>query len=172
MPEPLSDVVRGRVATVRGEVVARDLLECPLTRDRCVYYNYAIEQWRSSRFVGVADEGFWELRERDEVITEFYLKDGDERAIIAPQRANVERAKGVRVEQHWITRTQRGQQLVICPGDIIEVTALIDYADDLYDEGRAYRQDATRYMLRAPDTRPIEIKLIERGHDRALRRVG
>lgn len=173
MPEELTDLVRGRVATVRGEVVARDLIECPLTNDKCVYYHYTIEQWRSSRVFGGPEEGFWQLRERDEAITEFYLKDGDERAIITPARAEIGRAKGILAETHPITRSQRGQQLLIRPGDIIEVTALIDVADDLFDEGRAYRQDATRWLLRAPESKPLRITLAERRPQLdALRRVG
>ena len=172
MPESLTDVVHGRVATVRGEVVARDLIECPLTNDKCVYYHYAIEQWRSSRVLGGPDEGFWQLRERDEAITEFYITDGNERAIIAPARAEISRAKGITARSYPLTRTQRGRQLLICPGDVVEVTALIDVADDLFDEGRAYRQDATRWLLRAPETKPIRITLVERARAAELRQVG
>jgi len=172
MAESLTDVVRGRIATVRGEVVARDLIECPLTADKCVYYNYTVEQWRSSQIVGIVDEGLWEMRERDEAIVEFYIKDGNERAIIAPERAKVIPGKRIPAELLRLGRKQRGQQFLIRPGDIIEVTALIDDADDLFDEGRAYREPATRWMLRAPKSREIEITLVERHAASEIKQTG
>lgn len=162
MPESLSDLVPGRVATVRGQVVARDLIDCPLSGDRCVYYNFTVEQWRKSHVAGMGDDGFWQTRERDEAIVEFYITDGDERAIIAPHRAEVDHARTIQPEQLRITNLQRGRQVLIRPGDLVEITALVDSADDLYDEGRAYRQNPTRWLLRAPDSKPLRITLVER----------
>ena len=60
------------------------------------------------------------------------------------------------------TVNRRAQQLVIRPGDTVEVTAVAEPAMDLHDESRGYRAEATRLMLRAPADDQILIRLVER----------
>lgn len=162
-PEGLDEVTPGMVTTVRGTVVPRDLMDSPLTGDRCVYYQYTVEQWRQSQVIGVGGDGFWEITQRDEAILEFYLQDGDRRAIVCPHRSRVERGRGVRdvtLDVGQIGR--RAQQLLICPGDLIEVTAQIERAQDIFDESRDYRSRADRLILQAPKDTPIVIRILGR----------
>ncbi len=166
-PQPLAldDAIDGRPITVRGQVVARDLLESPLDGELCVYYNYSIEEWRQSQIAGLPD-GYWRLTEHDEAIAEFYLHDDTGRAIVAPQRARIDRARGVRPYRVDLgMQYRRASQLVIRPGDIVEVEAIADRVDDLYDDARDYRARAHRTMLRAPDGGEIVIRVLP-GHAR------
>lgn len=146
---------------VRGVVVPRDVMQAPLTDDACVYYQYTLEQWRRSEVIGVGGDGFWEMRDRDEAIVEFYIEQDGTRVIVAPQTAKVERAKGVPVHHVDVgVINQRAQQLLIKPGDLVEVSAVVDHVNDLHDEGRTYRGSAARLMLRAPDDEEIVIRLL------------
>lgn len=165
-PEPLSELRAGVMATVRGVVVARDVMESPLNGDRCVYYSYTVEEWRESHVVGQVGEGFWRLVERDEAILEFYLQDGRDRAIVSPHRARVERGRGVSPEPIDLgSIRRRAQQLRLADGDTIEVTAMSERVDDLFDEDRAYRTSPARWILRAPRGEPIRIRLLARAPD-------
>ena len=160
--EPIAELVEGRNSIVRGKVIARDLLESPITGDTCVYYNYTIEEFRQSRIAGLPD-GFWRVTQHDEAIAEFYLHDEGGRAIIAPQDVRVDRAKGV--EPSYIDlgmQWRRATQLLIRPGDIIEVTAVGERVDDLYDDARDYRAGARTLMLRAPDDGQLVIRVLPR----------
>ncbi len=166
-PEPMAEIRPGEVTTVRGTVVARDLIESPLTGEPCVYYHYTIEEWRASHLVGTAAEGFWQVIERDEAIVEFYLQDGRDRAIVAPQRAWIERGRGVAASPVDLgMMVRRGQQLLITAGDTVEVTARVDRAHDLFDADRAYRASASRLILRAPPDDVIDIRVIARARNR------
>lgn len=160
-PEPLAEVRAGRTTLVRGKVVPRDLIVSPLTGDRCVYYQYTIEEWRQSRVNGVAGDGFWQLVDRDEAIAEFYLQDGNARAIVAPHGARVERARGVSVTSVELGALgRRAQQLLIMPNDEVEVLAQVGHADDMFDDARAYRASPTRMILHAPESGEILIRLV------------
>lgn len=162
-PEPLAEVRVGSRTTVRGTVVPRDLIESPLTGDRCVYYQYTVEEWRQSRVTGVAGDGFWQMAESDEAIAEFYIHDGETTAIVAPADAKVERGKRVAVQELDLGFNRRGQQLLILPGDEIEVTASVERAHDIFDEGRGYRADTVRVMLVAPADERLHITVTRRG---------
>ena len=158
-PEPIGELEPGTIALVRGRVVPRDLIESPLTGDRCVYYQYTVENWRRSE--AVVGDGFWQIVDHEEAIAEFYLQDDSAQAIVAPQRARVERARGVSIRSIPVgTEGQRAQQLVIRPGDEIEVVARVGHAEDLFDEGRGYRASATRLILHAPDGGEILIRVL------------
>jgi hypothetical protein len=160
LPEPIAELEVGRRVTVRGGVVARDVLYSPLTGEACVYYHYAVEEWRASRIAGVAD-GSWRPVELDEAIAEFYVQDDTGRAIVAPQRARVDRGPGVEPEAVPLGMAwRRARELLIRPGDRIEVTAIADRVDDLYDDARDYRAAAHRAMLRAPEHQTILIRLL------------
>lgn len=161
--ELLSEVEPGRVATVRGEVVPRDLIESTLTGDRCVYYQYTVEEWRQSHSAQMAMDGFWEVVERDEAIAEFYLSSAGERAIVSPTRVQVERGRQIPVAPVDLggILNRRAQQLVIRAGDVVEVTALVEVTSDLFDEGRDYRAMADRLLLTAPRQRPLQIRVLE-----------
>lgn len=151
----------GEMASVRGEVVPRDLIESPLTGDRCVYYLYTLDEWREAVAPQIAGDGFWRLIERDEAIAEFYLADVDDRVIIAPHQARVVRANGEELaEVDYGLIGRRARQLLIKPGDEIVVRGLVARADDLFDDGRGYRQSASRKMLVAPDNGRLEIKVL------------
>ena len=160
-PVGLEELEIGAEVTVSGRVVPRDLIESPLTGERCVYYLYSIDEWSPSTSPNVGGDGFWRQIERDEAITEFYLQQGGGRAIVAPHDARVERASGppmVEVDYHVIGR--RARQLLILPGDAVEVTGVVEAADDLFDDARDYRAMARRLMLRAPDNKRIDIRLL------------
>jgi hypothetical protein len=161
-PQPISEMRVGRLATVRGVVVPRDLMDSPLTGDRCVYYHYTVEQWRQSRVVGVGGDGFWEMIEQDEAILEFYVEDDTGRAIVAPERSRV--TPGRRVEQQHleIMGNRRARQVLLEPGDVIEVTAETALVDDLFDEGRSYRASPGRVLFRAPEDGDVDIRLVEK----------
>lgn len=165
LPAPLVttvDLREGELVTVRGRVVPRDLMDSPLSGARCVYYRYAIEQWRKSRVAGVGGDGFWENVERDEAILEFYLDDGHGRVIIAPENARVKRGRRIDDNPFELTIQRRAQQLLIESGDVIEVTGLVAVAEDLFDEHRGYRASATRFMLCAEPGGELVIRLIEK----------
>lgn len=163
MPEPIADLVSGRKVVVRGKVVPRDILASPVDGEPCVYYNYSVEEWRRSQIAGLP-EGFWRLTEHDEAIAEFYLQDDSGRAIIAPQDVRIDRARGVhpqRIDLGYENR--RASQLLIRPGDIVEVCAIADIVDDLYDDARDYRARARTVLLRAPEDDQTVIRLLPRG---------
>ncbi len=161
MPEPISELRAGSIATVRGVVVPREVMECPLTGESCVYYHYTVEEWRRSGVVG-AGEGLWHLADRDEAILEFYVHDDQGgRAIVAPQRARVERDRGVYVQGIDLgIPDRRAQQLLIRAGDRIEVTGVVEEVDDLFDAERHYRTSAERFILCAPAADSISIRLL------------
>jgi hypothetical protein len=162
-PEPLEDIRAGDTVLVRGVVIPRDVMQAPLTDDACVYFQYTLERWRRSEVVGVGGDGFWEIQDRDEAIVEFYIEDRGTRVIVAPHKAKVERAKGVPVQDVDVgVINQRAQQMLIKPGDYVEVSAIAEAVDDLHDEGRAYRASTARLMLRAPEDREIVIRLLPR----------
>lgn len=161
IPEPISDLRAGTTALVRGTVVPRDMISSPLTDDRCVYYQFTVEQWRQSNVAGIQGDGFWQLTQRDEAISEFYLQDGPHRVIVAPHRARVERARGVALgDVDLAVIDRRAQQLLIKPGDRIEVLARVGTAEDLYDEARDYRDSPTRLILYAPEDGEIVIRVL------------
>ncbi len=165
----IASVTEGRVVTVRGEVVARDLIDSPLAGKRCVYYRFRSEQWRQSRVAGVGGDGFWEATSSDEAIVEFYVADQSGRAIVSPANARVQRARGL--EEISTTRptvlsgAERAQELLIVPGDEITVTGEAAWVSDLFDDGRDYRQAPRRLMLRAPEGKPLQIRLLRQGPD-------
>lgn len=161
--EPIADAITGRTVTVRGAVVARDLMDSPLTAERCVYYRYTIEQWRQSRVAGVGGDGFWELSERDEAILEFYVDDDTGRAIVAPERARVVLGRGLAEETLDLGAQRRAHQMLLQPGDDIEVTGEAVRVDDLFDEARGYRSPPQRIMLRAPQREHLRIRVLARG---------
>jgi hypothetical protein len=159
--EPIAELILGRVATVRGRVVPRDVLESPLTGEPCVYYNYSVEEWRETRLTGPND-GFWRLAEHDEAIAEFYLQDDSGRAIVAPQRVRIDRSRGSRAHAVDLgISTRRASEILIRPGDVVEVSALVDRVDDLYDDARDYRARPRTHFLRAPDSGPLIIHLTD-----------
>lgn len=165
-PQPVSELGIGTIATVRGVVVPRELMSSPLLQARCVYYRYTVQQWRRSR---VGGDGFWEVIERDEAIMEFYLDDGGGRVIVSPERAHVRVGIGPGREPRAALHTvllaadRKAQELVILPGERVEVTAQVAEVDDLYDEARDYRADPRRLMLCAPGSGHLQIRVLSSG---------
>jgi hypothetical protein len=161
--EAIAELIPGRRALVRGTVVARDLIESTLTAERCVYYRYSVEAWRNTHMAGLASEGYWALTRFDEAIVEFYLQDeAGDRVIVAPQRARIERGRGVdpsHVDMGVIG--QRAQELAIRPGDVLEIQGMVARVHDLYDEDRNYREAPTRFMVCAADNDVLEIRMAE-----------
>lgn len=160
--ERVADLIPGRRALVRGTVVARDLIDSTLTGERCVYYRYAVEEWRNTHMAGLASDGYWAPTRFDEAIVEFYLQDEDgQRVIVAPENASVKRSRDVNPELVDMgILDQRAQELRIIPGDIIEVEGMVAEVSDLFDQDRDYRGNATRLMLHAPDNDSISIQLL------------
>lgn len=159
---PIASAPRGRLITVRGAVVPRDLMRSPITDDACVYYRYSIEQWRQSRVTGVGGDGFWEIVGRDEAILEFYVNDGTARAIVAPERARVHAGRRLDAQPLELDLQRRAQQLLLEPGDEIAVTGEAVEVVDLYDESRHYRGTPQRLMLRAPKGRSLDIRVLRK----------
>lgn len=160
MAEPLEEVEPGRRATVRGRVVPRDLLRSPLSGRECVYYRYTVEEWRRSTF-NLGGDGFWQLTERDEAIAEFYLLDGDRRAVVSPYYARIEPGRRVAAQPVDLgTSGRRAQELIVRPGDWIEVVGEVCRIDDLFDEGRDYRGSPNRLCLRAPEGQALLVRIL------------
>ncbi len=162
--EPIAELIPGRRALVRGTVVARDLIDSTLTAKRCVYYRYSVDEWRRSHIAGLGSEGYWALTRFDEAIVEFYLQDeAGDRVIIAPQNARIDRGRGVEpTHVDMGIMGQRGQELTICPGDVLEIQGIVATAHDLFDEDRNYRAVPTRFMICAGDDDVLQIRFAER----------
>ncbi|MEM9489990.1 MAG: hypothetical protein AAGC55_12650 [Myxococcota bacterium] len=158
--KPIAELDVGRLVTVRGTVVPRDLMDNPVTGTPCVYYSYSIQRWRQSR---VGGDVFWDITDRDEAILEFYIDDSSGRAIVAPWRARVDRTRRIAPATHELGGERRAQLLLIEPGDLIEVSAEVVSVADLYDEGRSYRERPERLMLRAPEQNTLTIRLLRKG---------
>lgn len=157
--EPIDELSPGMLATVVGRVVPRDIIECPLTGDTGVYYHFAIEEWQESHAVGLPETGFWKLVEHDEAIAELYVDDGTGRALILPERARIDRGRAVKAEIIDLgILGRRARQLLIRPGDTVEVTGTVQRIDDLHDERRDYRAPALRTALSAPPGGAIVIR--------------
>lgn len=162
LPEPLDEVEPGRTVVVRGRVVPRDLLRSPLSGAECVYYRYTVEDWRRSSIGAVGGDGFWQLADHDEAIVEFYLQDAGTRAVVSPYFARVEPRRGVAAKPVDLgIPGRRAQELLIAPGDLLEVVASVDRVDDLFDDGRDYRGSPTVLCLRAPTGRPILVRILQ-----------
>lgn len=157
-PEPIDELRIGSRAVVRGTVVPRDLIDSGLTGERCVYYHYTIEQWHQSGLVGLGGDGYWELAHRDEAIVEFYLRDETGRVIVAPHRAVVDAGRGAGRPVDVGVIGQRGQELLIRPGDLIEVEGVVERAHDIFDEGRDYREAPRCLALSAPEGEELSIR--------------
>ncbi len=162
--EKVAELVVGRRALVRGRVIPRDFIDSTLTGERCVYYRYSVDDWRTSHVAGLANEGHWAMVRSDEAIVEFYLQDEDgNHVIIAPQHARVRQSAQVSPKAIDMGIVgQRAQELVICTGDIIEVTGHVAVVEDLYKQDRDYRANATIPMLHATKSDPLLIKIIEK----------
>src|SRR5690606_30647665 len=141
--------------------VPRDLIRSPLSGSECVYYRYTVEEWRRSTVGALGGDGFWQLTDRDEAIAEFYLQDGDHRALVAPFSARVEPRRGVTPRRVDLgARDRRARELVRAPGDWIEVVGEVDRVDDLFDDGRDYRGSPTRLCLRAPTGKQLLVRIL------------
>ena len=165
-PEPLGTVRGpwGKRLVVRGRVVARELIESPLTAQRCVYYRYLVEEWRrasvSLQSIGPGTGGLWHPTETDEAIAEFYVDDGTGRALVEPARALVETAGPLLAEPVEMPADHRASEVRIEPGDTVEVRGVVDEIEDMLDGERGYRDLPTRMALRAADGGKIRIRLV------------
>jgi hypothetical protein len=161
--EPIRDLRDrlGERVTVRGCVVARDLVASPLSGERCVYYGYLVEEWRATP-ISMGGGGMWVIVERDEAICEFYVEDASGRALVIPERAAVEPGRGVRPLPVDVPAGQRGSELRIKHGDLVEIVGVAGEAADVLDGERGYREDATRAVVAAPaeDEGTLRIRLL------------
>ena len=158
--EPIADVRAGRPATVLGRVLPRDVIDSPLSGERCVWYRWTVREWRRSIVDG---GGFWVTIDDEEAIAEFYVQDETGRAIVHPERAVVDLGRSgtatpVTVEQMH----RRGAESRLGVGDLVEISGFAEKVDDLLDEGRGYRENAARILLRAPDGGVLTIRLVEK----------
>jgi len=164
LPSSLDEARPGRRAVVRGRVVPRDILRSPLSGAECVYYRYSVENWRRPTVGTVAGDGFWELVDRDEAIAEFYLQDGSARALISPYFARVEPGRAARARPVDLgVAGRRAQELLIAPGDLVEVIGRVDRVDDLFNDGRDYRESPTTLCLAAPPGESILVRILQTG---------
>ena len=171
-PVAIAQAPKGRVITVRGVAVPRDLLDSPLSGTPCVYYRYSVEEWRKSRLLGAgASAGFWQLAEHDEAIVEFYVDDGTARAIVAPGDARIRAPRRLDNAATDAARPgaglalgleRRARELLIEPGDELTVTGHAVDVADLFDEGRSYRAAPQRLMLRAPAAATLDIRILRK----------
>ena len=150
----------GARVLVRGRVVPRELIESPLSGERCVYYRYLVEEWRASSVPMGASGGLWVAVERDEAICEFDLEDASGRALIAVEetRVDVEHAGDAFAVE--VPQGQRASEVRIAPGDVVEVHGAAGEIADVLDESRGYRDDATRGVVRAIEGGSLRIRVI------------
>ena len=157
--ESVATLMRGRRATVRGRVVARDLLESPVHGVRCVYYRTLIEEWRASSVIGpIGGGGFWTVIEQDEAIAEFSIQDESGRALVAPERARVN--TGAAFAPKALGGGRRAAEQVIRDGDLVEIEGLVEEVDDLLDEGLGYRAPRKAPVLRAPEGGVLRVRVV------------
>jgi hypothetical protein len=150
--------VTGRRVRLRGHVVPRDTMQSPLTGTSCVYYHYVVETWSRST-------GTWLVVEQDEAICEFYLRDASGRAVVSPHHARVETRASVKSELVPVPEGRpggRARERRIHAGDLVEVHGVLEQAEDLFDEGRGYREDMVRLLVRAEDGGSLRIRLVSR----------
>jgi hypothetical protein len=150
----------GARVLVRGRVVPRELIESPLSGERCVYYRYLVEEWRASAVPMGTGGGLWIAVERDEAICEFYLEDDSGRALIAVEEARVEVAHAGAAERVEVPQGQRASEVRIGAGDVVEVHGVAGEVADVLDESRGYREDATRGLVRAVEDGSLRIRVI------------
>ena len=162
-PEPRSLVTAdiGDELVVRGRILPRDLIESPLSGERCVYYSYTVDVWQEA-VQGLGGDGHWRNVERDEAITEFYLQTDDERVIVAPASAEVTRSTGPKMRDvPYTVIGRRAGEMLLVSGNEVEIRGVLAAADDLYDDARDYRASPRRLMLTAPDEGTLSIRLLK-----------
>lgn len=165
-PESLGEVrgQSGRTLLARGRVVARESLASPLTERRCVYYRYLVEEWKRSTVaipgMGIGGGGLWHVSDRDEAITEFYVDDGTGRALVEPAGAEVDFDATSGPRPVPMPEGRRASELLIEPGDWVEVLGVLDEVEDVFDGERGYRAEATRVTLRAGEGETLRIRLV------------
>jgi hypothetical protein len=157
--ESIAEVSSGRRVVIRGRVVARDLIESPLTEKRCVYYRYLVEQWKRDSLALLGTTGMWQLVDTDEAIAEFYVEDGSGRALVIPEHASVDLPPGQRVD---LGDGQRAQEARFGEGDEVEIEAIAHDGEDLLDEGRGYRERTARLILRVSEGDVLRIRVLRR----------
>jgi hypothetical protein len=150
---------RGAPVVVRGRVVPRDLIDSPLSGERCVYYRYLVEEWRAASAIpeALGGGGLWFAVEGDEAICEFYVEDPSGRALVLPARADVEIGREARHTVD-VPRGQRASEVRLAPGDLVEIRGVAGEIADLLDDRRGYREDASRGLVRAADGGRLRIR--------------
>jgi hypothetical protein len=158
--EPIADVRAGRPATVLGRVLPRDVIDSPLSGERCVWYRWTVREWRRSIVDG---GGFWVTIDDEEAIAEFYVQDDSGRAIVHPEHAVVDLGRAGEATPVTVEELHRqAAESRIGVGDLVEISGFAEKVADLLDEARGYREHATRVLLRAPDGGVLTIRLISR----------
>jgi hypothetical protein len=158
--EPIADLRPGRAVTVLGRVVPRDVIESPLSGERCVWYRATVREWRRSIIDG---GGFWVTIDDEEAIAEFYVQDESGRAIVHPEHAVVDLGRAAEPTPVTVEALHRqAAESRISVGDVVEISGFAEKVDDLLDDARGYRENATRVLLRAPDGGVLTIRLVSR----------
>jgi hypothetical protein len=153
----------GARVVIRGRVVPRDLIDSPLSGARCVYYRYLLEEWRAASVLPevLGATGLWFAVDGDEAICEFYVEDASGRALVVPERADVEIDPATRLAVD-VPGGQRASEVRLGPGDLVEIRGIAGETVDLLDERRGYRENASRGLVRAADGKRLRIRLVER----------
>jgi hypothetical protein len=157
--EPIAELRPGRTATVLGRVLPRDVIDSPLSGEKCVWYRWTLREWRRS----IDGGGFWVTIDGEEAIAEFYLQDDSGRAIVHPERAVVDLGRAGRVEPIEVQAMNRqAGETRLEVGDLVEVSGMVEKVEDLLDEARGYREPTSRVLLRAPEGGVLTIRLVSR----------
>ena len=100
------------------------------------------------------------MSDRDEAIAEFYIDDGTGRALVEPAGAEVDFAATSGPVPVPMPEGRRASELLIEPGDWVEVLGVLDELEDVFDGERGYRAEATRVTLRAGEGETLRIRLV------------
>ena len=89
------------------------------------------------------------------------LRPGDEAQRRQAQVGALEHRRGVTPRPiHLGIPGRRAQELLISPGDLVEIVGRVDRVDDLFDDGRDYRGSPTVLCLRAPPGEPLLVRIL------------
>jgi len=152
----------GARARVRGRVIPRDTFTSPLGGEEVVYARTTIERWQATHSVGAFNEGLWLVDHRDESVAEFYVDDGSGRVMIAAGRIEMSRP-AEHTRSFALGGHRRGFEVVIQPGDVIEVEGVVGEVADVFAEDVDTRGSALRPLLHGRGGRPLAVTMVESG---------
>ena len=152
----------GKRGVVRGVVQARDNIASTIDQKPCVYYSTVVEEWAEPTFAGLGSGGLWHIKNRDEAIVEFYLKDEmGELLLVSPAPAKVipkPGHKGHTLESDF--PKSRFTEFIIQEGDMVEIEGMVTRIVDPFLNHKGYRQTNEIVTLVAPEKEPLIIRCL------------